>query len=337
MNATSPEIQSPPPPTAVVMQMLMGYMVSQALTVAAKLKIADYLNDGAKTAEQLAELTTSHAPSVYRLMRALASTGVFVQDSENRFSNNALSEVLRSDHPESLRSMVEMLGHYEHWNAHGNLAQSVKTGEIAFDYTWGMPAFPFYEKHPESQKLFDDAMTSFTTGIAHAVTTTYDFSDAKTIADIGGGHGALLSTILETNKIATGIIFDQPQVVAGAEVSERIELIGGDFFSEIPVEADVYLMKHILHDWNDEQCVTILNNLAKSAKSGAKLLLIESVVEEENVPSMSKLMDLNMMAITGGKERTATEYSELFEKTGFKLIRVMPMPSPVQIVEAVRV
>ncbi len=324
------------PPGAALMKMTMGYMVSQAVTVAAKYKFADHLKDGPLDAEKLAKVSETHAPSLYRLMRALASAGVFHQDAENRFSNTVLSELLRSDHPESLRVIIEMMGSYEHWNAHGNLAQTIKTGEIAFDYTFGMPVFPYFASHPDSAKLFDAGMVSFTAGIAHAVAGTYDFGDARTIADIGGGHGFLISTVISANPEAMGILFDQPQVVAGAAVDDRITVIGGDFFASIPVEADVYLMKHIIHDWNDDQSVAILSNLARSAKPGSKLLLIECVVAEDSSPSMSKVMDLNMLVVTGGKERTAREYAELLDRSGFKLIGVHGTPSPVQIVEAIR-
>ena len=342
MNATSPELQPQMPPQAIVMQMAMGYMMSQATGVAAKLYIADHLKDGAKTIEELAALTNTHAPSLYRLMRALVSAGFFQRDSENHFSNNVLSEFLRSDHPESFRPALHMMSDPEHWNAHGNLLQSIKTGEIAFDYTFGMPVFPYFATHPKAAEVFDNAMTSFSKSSANAVVATYDFSDAKTIADIGGGHGRLLATVLKTAPNAKGILFDQSQVLEGnildeAGVGDRTETISGNFFAEIPVVADVYLMKFIIHDWNDEQSISILSNLAKSAPTGAKLLLVETVVEEEFTPSISKIMDLNMLVMTGGKERTATEYSELFEKTGFKLTNVYPTPSPMSIVEAVRV
>lgn len=343
MNAASPELQFMPP-QALLMQMAMGYMISQAVSVAGKLYIADHLKDGAKTVEELADLTETDAPSLYRLMRALASAGVFERDAEGRFSNSAISEFLRSDHPESLRAAVHMIGDKEHWHAHENLLQSVKTGEIAFEYTFGMPVFPYFATHPEAAEVFDNAMSSFGFGIANAVAATYDFSGAETIADIGGGHGSLLSTILNAAPEAKGILYDQPQVLAGADevlknagTFERVEKTEGNFFEEIPVKADVYLMKFIIHDWNDEQSEAILKNLAKSAEPGAKVLLIESVVEEDDSPSMSKIMDLNMLVMTGGKERTATEYAALFEKTGFKLTNVFPTPSPMQIVEAVKV
>lgn len=348
MNAISPEMEAPPqplPPQAILAQMSMAFIVSQAISVAAKLYVADHLKDGAKSIAELTELTATHEPSLYRLMRGLMSVGIFQKDDHGRYSNSPLSELLRSDHPESARAVAHMICDREHWHAHGNMLHSVKTGETAFDHTFGQPIFPYYADNPAPAEVFDAAMTSFSKGIANAVAATYDFSDADTIADIGGGHGLLLATALNSAPQARGILFDQPQVAAGANetlrgkgVAERVEIVSGDFFSQIPVEADIYLMKFIIHDWNDEQSETILRNLAKSAKPGAKVLLVESVVEEDDsVSSMSKVMDLNMLAMTGGKERTAREYAALFERTGFKLTRVLATPSPLQIVEAVKV
>lgn len=338
MKAVSPKLEQTMPPQAILAQMSMGFIVSQAVSVAAKLYLADHLAGGAKPVAELAKLTETDESSLYRLLRALSSVGVFQKNADKTFSNTPLSEFLRSDHPESFRSAAQMICEPEHWNSHGNLLQSVKTGEISFEYTFGMPIFPYYAQNPEPAKVFDDAMTSFSTAIAKAVAATYDFSQFKTIADIGGGHGLVLETVLQSAPNAKGILFDQPQVTDGARVSGRIETESGDFFAEIPVEADVYLMKFIIHDWNDSQSETILKNLAKSAKTGAKLLLIETVVEDEdNAPSMSKVMDLNMLVMTGGKERTAKEYAELLEKAGFKLTNIIPTPSPTQIVEAIKV
>jgi ubiquinone/menaquinone biosynthesis C-methylase UbiE len=345
MNGAAPELKVETPPQVQLMQMGMSFIVSQAISVAAKLYIADHLKDGAKSIEELASLTETDAPSLYRLMRAMASVGVFRKESDGSFSNSPVSEFLRSDNPESMRGALHMICDHEHWASHGNMLQSVKTGEIAFNYTFGMPVFPYFAAHPEVAEIFDNAMTSFSTPIAKAVAATYDFSGAEKIADIGGGHGYLLAQVLKAAPPAKGILFDQPQVVVGADnvlknegVAERVETVSGDFFEAIPVEADIYLMKFIIHDWNDEQSISILSNLAKSAKPGSKVLLVETVVEEDDsVPSMSKVMDLNMLVMTGGKERTASEYAELFEKTGFKLTGVYPTPSPLQIVEAVRV
>ncbi len=339
MNAASTQMEQPQmPPQALLAQMTFGFIISQAISVAAKLRIADHLQNGAKTAEELAALTETHSPSLFRLMRALGSVGVFGKDADGKFTNSPMSEFLRIDHPESLRGIAYMMCDSEHWQAHGNMMQSVKTGENGFAYTFGQPFFQYAAENPHLGQIFDEAMTSFTRGIARAVAAAYDFSGAKRIADIGGGHGMLLTTVLNANKQASGILFDQPQVVAGAKVFDRISIVGGDFFAEIPVEADVYLMKHIVHDWNDGESLTILENLAKSAKPGAKLLLIESVIEEDDAaPSMSKVMDLNMLVSNSGRERTRTEYTALLEQTGFALTEIYPTASPVQIVEAVRV
>ncbi len=338
MNAASTQPKQPQmPPQALLAQMTFGFIISQAISVAAKLRIADKLHDESQTIGQLAAATETDEPSLYRLMRALQSVGIFCKDAENRYTNSALSELLRSDHPETLRGIAEMICDREHWHAHGNMMQSVKTGENGFTYTFGQPFFQYAAANPQVAEIFDEAMTSFSRGISRAVTAAYDFSGAQIIADIGGGHGMLLSTILQANEHASGILFDQPQVIEGAKVSDRVSITGGDFFKEIPVAADVYLMKHIIHDWNDAQCALILENLAKSAKPGAKLLLIELVVEDEDSPSMSKVMDLNMLVATGGKERTRTEYAALLKQTGFTLNNIYPTASPVQIVEAVRV
>lgn len=342
MNAISPELENQLPPQAIIMQMAMSFIVSQALAVAARLKLADHLQDGAKTPKELAELTETHEPSLYRLLRALGSIGLFYKDEEGRFSNTPLGEVLRSDHPQSMAAALNMMGDPEHWNSHGNMQQSVKTGEIAFNYTFGMPVFPYFAQNPNAAAVFDRSMTSFSAAVAEAVSSTYDFSEAKTIADIAGGQGVLLAKVLQTNPETKGVLFEQPQVLEGnilqkEGVADRTELISGDFFEEIPVVADIYLMKFIIHDWNDEQSITILKNLAKSAPKGSRLLLVETVIEEDdNAPSLSKIMDLNMLVMTGGKERKASEYSELFEQTGFKLEKVYPT-APLQIIEAVRI
>ncbi|QQS40073.1 MAG: methyltransferase [Acidobacteriota bacterium] len=330
------------PPQAVIIQMAFGYVLSQALSVAAKLRLADVVAGAPKTADEIASEVGAHGPSVFRLMRALAKAGVFARDEQGRFSNTVLSEYLRSDHPDSMRGMVHMICDTEHRMPQGNLEHSVRTGECGFPFTFGKPVFEYFAEHPESAAVFDEAMTSLSTTVGKAIAGTYDFSDAATIADIGGGHGILLSSVLKANPEANGILFDQPHVVAGASVlaregvAARTRVVEGDFFTEVPVEADVYLLKHIVHDWNDEESVTILSNVAASAKPGAKLLLVESVVEDTDVPSLSGIMDLNMLAMTSGRERTAGEYADLLKRSGWEFRRVIPTPSPMQIVEAVR-
>ncbi len=340
MSVATPE-KTGIPPQALLVQMTFGFILSQAISVAAKLRLADLLAERPQTAEEIAADNDLHAPSLFRLMRALAKAGVLKRDEENRFSNTEISEFLRTDHPESLRAILHMICDREHWMAQGNLEHAVRTGECAFEHTFGMPAFPYLAEHPKEARIFDEAMTSLSTGVGNAVAATYDFSGAETIADIGGGHGILISSVLKAYPDAKGILFDQEQVVEGADlparegVADRTEIVAGDFFADVPVEADIYLMKHIIHDWSDEQSVTILSNIAGSAKPGAKLLLIETLVEEKDVPSLSGLMDLNMLAMTTGKERTVSEYAGLMERSGWRFKAVYPTPSPMQIVEAV--
>ncbi|MCO6509981.1 MAG: hypothetical protein J5I65_04240 [Aridibacter famidurans] len=330
------------PPQAVIIQMAFGYVLSQALSVAARLRVADILADGAKTADEIASDAGAHGPSVFRMMRALAKAGIFVRDEGGRWSNTVLSEYLRSDHPDSMRGMVHMICDREHWIPQGDLEHSVRTGECGFQHTFGKPIFDYFGEHPEAAAIFDEAMTSLSTTVGKAVAEAYDFSGAATVADVGGGHGILLSSVLKANPEANGILFDQPHVVAGASVpkregvAERTRIVEGDFFTEVPVEADVYLMKHIIHDWNDEESVSILSNVAASAKPGSKVLLVESIVEDEDVPSLSGIMDLNMLAMTSGRERTAGEYADLLQRSGWEFRRVIPTHSPMQIVEAVR-
>jgi hypothetical protein len=208
MDAVSPELEQPIPPPAAIMQMAMGFIVSQALAVAARLRIADHLKDGAKTVTELAELTATHEPSLARLLRALASVGVLEKDADN-FSNTALGDVLRSDHPASMRAALHMMGDPEHWNAHGNMQHSVETGGIAFDHTFGMPVFPYFVNNPAAAAVFDESMTSFSAAVAEAVSSAYDFSNARTIADIAGGHGTLLAKVLQKNPAAKGVLFSK--------------------------------------------------------------------------------------------------------------------------------
>lgn len=341
MESVTPAIQQMPP-EAQMMHLAMGFIVSQVLAVSARLKIADRIANGGKTAGELAAETETHEPSLYRLLRALASLGVLHRSDDGRFVNTALGDVLRTDHPKSMQGALHMMGDPEHWNSHGNMQQSVKTGEVGFDFTFGMPVFPYFAQNPAAAAIFDRSMTSFSSAVADAVSSAYDFGGAKTIADIAGGHGILLAKILQRNPQAKGILFEQPQVIEGnilarEGVADRTTLVPGNFFNEIPVVADVYLMKFIIHDWNDEQSIKILNNLARSAPKGSKLLLVETLVEEDdNQPSLSKVMDLNMLVMTGGSERKASEYSALFEKTGFRFERVYTT-DPLQIIEAVRV
>lgn len=331
------------PPQMALMQMMTGYWVSQSIYVTAKLGIADLLKDGSKTSDQLAEATGTHAPSLYRLLRALASVGVFIEDEKGRFTLTPIAAALRTD-PGSARAMVLHLGERPSWQAWGNLLHSVQTGGTAFPHANGMEVFPYYGQHPESQEPFNQAMTEYSEVVSDTVTEAYDFSQFGKIVDVGGGHGGLMSVILKRNPAVKGAVFDLPMVVEGAGrrieaegFANRCEIIGGDFFSSVPSGGDAYTLKTIIHDWDEERARAILRNIHSAMNENGKILIIETVITPGNDSSFSKLGDVHMMVMTGGRERTEAEYGLLLESAGFKLTRVIPTESVVSIVEGVRI
>ncbi len=334
--------QTPPPP-AQMMQMITGFWTSCCIYAAAKLNVADFLKDKPQTADQLAEATHSDAASLYRVLRALSSVGVFSENEQRQFELTPLGNTLQSDAPGSMKAMaIAQLG--DHFNAWGNLVYSIKTGHIAFDNIEGMPVWKYYETHPDEGLNFMKAMTGLTGAVIQNVLPMYDFSGFKTIVDVGGGNGALLMAVLDKAPQATGIVFDEEYVVDETKksiqqkgYSNRCETAAGSFFDFIPENADAYLMKMVLHDWNDEQCLQILKNCHKAMKPGSKLLVLDAVIPEGNEPHPGKFMDINMLAMTGGKERTKKEFVSLFAGAGLKLSRVISTHSPLfSIVEAVK-
>ena len=332
------------PPQAILMQMLFGYAPARAISIVAELRIADLLADGSKTAEELALTTKSHSRSLYRLLRACASVGIFSEGSDKRFSLTPMAEFLRSDNPESLRAFAEMLAHGEQFQTWSALDFSIQTGTPAFDKVHGMPIFEYYPTHPKSGQIFNDAMTSMSLGSSRAVMQAYDFSGITKLVDIGGGHGFLLASVLEKYPTMKGVLYDTATIVEEAKgllekqgVTNRCETVGGNFFESAPPGGDAYMMKHIIHDWNDEECVTILKNCRKGITEGGKLLVIEMVVPPGNEPSLSKLLDLQMLAVLPGCERTEEEYSALFGAAGFKLTRIVPTMSPYSVIEGVTI
>lgn len=330
------------PPQALIMQIACGAMMTQALGIAAKLGIADLLRDGPKFADEIALATGTHAPSIYRILRSLAGAGVFRETSPKTFSNTGLSDVLRSDFPGSLRSAAIFMAEPWHYNVWSDMLHSARTGETAWKKTYGEEVFDWFAKHPEEAEIFNNAMTDMSASVAPAVIEAYDFSGIETLADIAGGHGFLLSQILKANPAIKGILFDVEPVITGSDsllesesVTDRIEKVSGDFFKEVP-SADAYIMKHIIHDWDDERAVLIMRNIHSAVKGGGKLLLVEMVVPEDNAPHDSKLLDLEMLASPGGLERNADEYRQLFARSGFQLSRIIPTRSPFSIIEAVK-
>ena len=332
------------PPDARMMQFAAGAFLAQAAYVAAKLGIADLLADGPKSAEYLSVATSTDERSLYRVLRSLASAGAFQEIDDKQFANTPMTETLRSDHPRSTREMTIWLNEEAHWRVYGHLMHSVKTGEPAWDHVLGEPVFPYlFNTNKDLGDIFNRAMTSFSHQSIGPLLEAYDFTGAATIADIGGGYGHLLAAVLAANPGAKGILFDLATVLTGAPqmlhsygVADRVEIVEGDFFSEIPVKADIYMLKHIIHDWYDDKNQKILGNIRVNMPDGARVLIIDAVVPEGNEPHFSKIIDLEMLMTPGGVERTPSEFARLLEDSGFRLARIVPTEGPVSIVEAVK-
>ncbi|MBV9958516.1 MAG: methyltransferase [Acidobacteria bacterium] len=343
MSADNQSFGTDVPPPLAMLQLISGFWISRGIYIAAKLGLADLLHEGPQTAEALAAATVTHAPSLYRVLRALASVGVFTED-ERGFALTPVSETLRTDAPGSLRffAMTE-LGE-EHYPAWGDLLHSVQTGDIAFDHVYGMPIWEFFAQNRENARIFNNAMTNMTLAVNEAVLASYDFSGIRRIVDVGGGHGSLLISILKANPQMTGMVFDAPQVVEvaranieAAGLASRCEAVAGDFFEAVPEGADAYIMKWIIHDWNEERSARILSNCHRAMAEGDKLLLVEAVVPSGSEPHFSKFIDLNMLVMTGGRERTEEEYRQLFATSGFRLKGCVPTASPMSVIEGERV
>ncbi len=331
------------PPAAQLMEMIFSPVPAQALSVAAKLGVADLLKDQAKSADELAQALGVMARPLYRLLRALASVGIFAEDASGRFSMTPLAEPLRSDALDSVRSFAIYFGADWHRRVYGELGYSVQTGQAAFEKIYGKPFFDYLAENPVPAQDFNNAMTSHSASDSAAVVNAYDFTGINKLVDIGGGHGALLTAILANNLQMNGVLFDAPYVVAGAgdiiaahDVSGRCETVGGDFFTSVPAGGDAYIMRHIIHDWDDERALTILKNCHQAMTENGRLLVVEIVIPEGNAPSLGKFLDLAMLVLVNSFERTAAEYSALLAQAGFKITRIVPTASPSSVIEAVR-
>ena len=330
------------PPQAQLGQMITGYWTSQAIYAAARFGIADLLHEGAQTVDELANATGTKAELLYRLLRALASVGIFAEEDERRFTMTPLAEPLRSDVAGSQRSLALMMGD-DQYRAWGNLAETVQTGDNAYEKIFGKPIFDHLAEQPEKARIFDDAMTGIHGRETGAILDAYDFSGINTIADIGGGNGSKITAILQKYPEMRGILFDLPHVIERARPNieaagliDRCQLVDGDFFKAVPSGADAYVMRHIIHDWDDEKSRAILTNCRAVMSPGNKLLLAESVIPPGNDPFMGKFLDLTMMLIPGGKERTEDEYRGLYDTAGFDLVRIVPTSTEVSVIEGLR-
>jgi hypothetical protein len=321
-------------------QMTSGYWISQMIYVAAKLGIADLLRHGPRTCEELAQATGAHARSLYRVMRALASVGLFSESDSGRFALTPLAALLQSEEPSSMRALAIMLGE-ESYRAWSDLLYSAKTGEPAFDRVFNMRRFEYLALHPEAAAAFNEAMVGFFGRVHAAVVKAYDFSRATRIVDVGGGNGLLLTLILKANPDASGILFESPAVIPDARtyiqaagLAPRCEAVAGDFFESVPRGGDTHVLAHVMQSFDDARCVRILSNCRQALVRSGTLLLIEPVIEPGNQPSPAKLLDLQMLVVTGGRQRTRAEYAELLESAGFRLARVVGTDSGESVIEA---
>lgn len=322
-----------------LLQIGTSFLLSKALYVAAKLNVADALANGSLSIDELANRVGAESKKLYRIMRALSSVGVFHEEHNRHFSLNPVAEYLKRDISGSFRSTVVMFNE-ETYEAAGDLLHAAQTGSTPFDHRFGVPLFEFIHQHPEKGELFDQAMVELNGADLDIALEAYDFSEAKIIADIGGGLGHALQKVLGLYPWIRGVLFDQPEVIKRANVfvennglSGRIDLVPGNFFENIPVKADVYLVSRVLHDWSDEECVLILKNIAASAHSDIRIVIGEFVIGEPNVPDFGVIADLIMMSLLSGEERRMSEFEAILNAAGFEMIRVIPTQSKMSLVE----
>jgi hypothetical protein len=320
-------------------QMITGYWISQAIYAAAKFGIADLLKDGSQTVEVLAAATATNPDALYRLLRALASVGIFTEGESRHFSLTPLAELLRSDVAGSKRALALMSGD-EQFRAWAEIDYSIRTGRMAFDKVFGKPIFDYLGEHPDKARIFDAAMVGIHGRESSGILNAYDFSVFGIVADIGGGNGSQITEILKKHSRMKGILFDLPHVIERAKeriqaagLRDRCQLVAGSFFDAVPEGADAYVLRHIIHDWDEEKCLAILRNCHRAMRPTSKLLVIESVIPAGNEPFHGKFLDLVMLLIPGGKERTESEYRALFERAGFELTSIFPTGTAVSVVE----
>jgi len=332
------------PPHLQLIQLATGYWVSRIVHAAAKLDLADHLGDGRKSAAELAELTHTDEPSLYRLMRTVASLGILSEDADHHFALTPLGEALKTGAPGYARSSILSLVGDCRWRSWGEFLHCIETGKTGVKKAFGMTGWEYLEQHPQEMTYFQETMIGFCGHEPAAVAAAYDFSGFQTVVDIGGGTGNMLATILDHYPATRGVLFDLPNVVREAPaliqtrgLTDRVTVEAGDFFTSVPTGGEAYLLSHVIHDWNDDQCLIILGHCRRAMDSSGRLLIIEKVVTEGDVPDLSKITDMEMLVMAGGQERTEREYGTLLGKAGFRLERVVPTKSASGVVEAIPV
>jgi O-methyltransferase domain/Dimerisation domain len=330
------------PPHVQLIQMGTAYWASRVVYAAAKLGLADQLVTGPKSAAELAGPMHVQAPSLHRLMRTLASLGLLTECTEQRFALTGLGEALKTGAPGSARATLLTVGSSWLESAFEHIIHSVQTGKTGFEKAQGMPLFDYLAQHPEDASLFSETMVGIHGAEPPAVAAAYDFSTFKTVVDVGGATGNMLVAILTRYAGPHGVLFDRPHVVSDAPallkskgVMDRVTIEAGDFFKTVPAGGDAYVLSHIIHDFSEEQCLTILGHCRKAMKPEGRLLIVEMVLPPGDTPHPGKMFDMVMLVLPGGQERTEAEYGSLLGKAGFRLTRVVPTDSAVSVVEAV--
>jgi hypothetical protein len=346
-DVVAEESQAAAPLGAALQQMILGFTVSQALYVTAKLGIVDVLHDGPKTSPEIAGAVGAHEPALRRLLRALTTIDILVED-DGRFAATAEGDLLRSDHPQSVRPWAIFLGAPIVWRPWGALEEAIRPGTPAFDRVFGEGFFSYLEHSPEDGAVFHAMATSSSSGAVPAILAAYDFSGFTRIVDVGGGEGALLRGILERYPHAMGVLYDLPSVVAGADalrkpaMTARCEIVGGNMFQSVPAGGDAYVLRSIIHDWSDPEAIQILRKCREAVSGEGKLVLVENVVTPHNRPDFAAKFwnaaweDLQMLVLLTGRKRTEADFLELYAAAGFRLTRVIPAAG-VAIIEGVPV
>ena len=333
------------PPQVKMLQMMNAYRLTQSISVAAKLGIADLVADGAKSSEELAQATGTHAPSLYRLLRAVASFGIFVEDENGRFGLTPRAAILQSNVPGSIRSYAIVQGDEWHWRMWGEILYSVKTGQPAFYHLYGMEFQDYYDQNPDVAARFDAAMVGVLGMTDAAITANYDFSTVGKVVEVGtgGGDGNLLSAILKNNSLVQGIFFDLPsriqpaqRVIEAAGLLDRCEVVAGDVLQSFPSGGEAYIIKNLVHDYDDQRAIKLLKNCHEAIAENGKVLVVEMIVPPGNEPSLAKMVDVEALIMSAGAiERTEEQYRNLLSAAGFKLTQVISTRSPMSIIEAV--
>ena len=331
-------------PPEIMRNLAIGYWMSRLVYVAAKLRLADLLKGGPRAVEDLASAADVQPSALYRLLRALAGVGIFAETKGRRFKLTPLAATLQTGVPNSMHAWALMINENWAWDSWKELLHGVKTGDMPFLKAHGMPIFQYLGTHPEDLEVFGESMSSISRTENPAIAAAYKYPKVRTLVDVGGGHGSLLAAVLKANPRLKGVLFDQSAVIARAEndqhvtakgIAQRCRLESGNFFEAVPKGGDAYMMKYILHDWNDEECVKILSNCRAAMNENGKVLVVDNVISPGNEPSWGKLLDIQMLII-GGRERTKEEFAALFSAAGLKLTRVIPTKCPLSIVEGVK-